>query len=106
MVNDADAHVVSFPDFLFYFETRHVSHLHWLVCLCLPEFVQFVKSGFVSVSLLVCVALYVSCLVLLFSDTLSSSCHTLLIFYFDTLPETFWFFSDNSFVPDSDLFSA
>lgn len=64
--------------------------------------VQFVKSGFVSVSLLLCVALPWAALCC--SDTLSSSCHILLIFYFDALPETF--FSDTFFFPDSDLFFA
>lgn len=91
MLNDVDQLVVPSLDFLFYFETRRVSRLRWLLRLCLTECVQFVKSGFVSVSLLVCAALCVSCLVLYFSDTLSSSCHSRLIFYFDTLLESFCF---------------
>lgn len=80
------------------------SRLRWLVRLRLSPCVQFVKSGFVSVSLLLCVALPWAALCC--SGTLSSSCHILLIFYFDALPETFQFLVIHFFFPDSDLFFA
>lgn len=89
MFNDIDQLVVPSPYYLFYFETPHVSG--GLCVFASLSLYNLSRQAFVSVSLLVCVALYVGGLVLLFSYTLSSSCHSRLIFYFDTLPETFHF---------------